>query len=236
MEVIAEEFDFSNIIGISEDQLIQHYQLYLGYISLRKKVLADLQNNNLSNYSYRGLKDGETYSLNGIVLHELYFSNLGQCQVRATDKLLNMIKRDFGSYNNWYDNFFKTASVSRGWTVLAYDFRDESLHNIMQDSHNQGPLWYGCPLLVIDVYEHAYIIDFWIDKKKYLNIIKKNINWKVVNKRFNRLFPYQYSKGGLNRLFFTLSYLEKINYKNDIYDSLNLLFYSFYLYHQESFQ
>lgn len=192
MQLTPERYDFSKVIGISQNQLEQHYQLYLGYISSLAQIMDRLEISIETNYEYRGLKDGETYSLNGIILHELYFANLGQSRVSPTEKLLEMIRRDFGSYSDWFNDFFKVGSISRGWAVLAYNLRDERLHNIMQNTHNQGLVWYGKPLLVLDIYEHAYMIDFGINRKKYLEIFEKNINWKIVNERFNQLFPYKY--------------------------------------------
>lgn len=190
MSVDPIDFDFDNVKGISRNQLNQHYQLYLGYIELLESVMGTLENEEQTSYEYRGLKNGETYSLNGIVLHELYFSNLGQSQVKPNSQLVELIERDFGSYNCWLDDFIRTGKVARGWTVLAYDYRDERLHNIMQDAHNVGSVWNSWPLLVLDVYEHAYMIDFGIDRDKYLDIFKQNIKWSVVNQRFYELFPY----------------------------------------------
>ena len=180
--VTPQEFDFYNIRGISKNQLQQHYQLYLGYIDLLAEVISTLEEEQ-SNYEYRGLKDGETYALNGIKLHELYFTNLGQTNSKPSSKLLKLIKRDFGSYQHWLNDFIRTGKVARGWAVLAFDYRDHRLHNIMQDTHNQGSLWVAKPLLVLDVYEHAYMIDFGINKAKYLKIFQDNINWSVVNDR-----------------------------------------------------
>ncbi len=187
MGVRPKRFNFSDVIGISRNQLEQHYQLYLGYIRLLENVLSTLENEDQTNYEYRGLKEGETYALDGIVLHELYFSNLGQSIVEPDNKLLNLINRDFGSYERWLDNFLRTGDVARGWSILAYHYRDRRLHNIMQDAHNVGAVWDAAPLLVLDVYEHAYMIDFGIDKDRYLQIFRRNIDWSVVNERFNKI-------------------------------------------------
>ena len=190
MEVIPKNFDFQNIIGISENQLNQHYQLYLGYISSLNKIIDLLKNENLSSYEYRGLKNSETYSLNGIILHELYFSNLKNTNSNPDHKLETLIRRDFGNFNDWIKDFIKCGANGRGWAILAYNYRDQRLHNIMQDTHNYGSVWESEPLLVLDVYEHAYMIDFGINKDKYLNIFRKNINWQIVNRRLNNIFPY----------------------------------------------
>lgn len=192
MAVIPKKFSFAEVKGITENQLTQHYQLYLGYIALLGNVMNSLLSKELTAYEYRGLKDGESYSLDGIVLHELYFSNLGQSPIEPACQLLELIKRDFGSYKAWLNDFIRTGKVARGWAVLAYAYRDNRLHNFMQDAHNVGVVWQAWPLLVLDVYEHAYMIDFGIDKEKYLEVFKQNINWSVVNKRFYELSPFSW--------------------------------------------
>ena len=101
-----------------------------------------------------------------------------------------LIKRDFGNFNDWIKDFIKCGANGRGWAILSYNYRDQRLQNIMQDTHNHGSVWESEPLLVLDVYEHAYMIDFGINKDKYLNIFRKNINWQIVNRRLNNIFPY----------------------------------------------
>lgn len=189
MTIGAKKFNFDDVKGISEKQLNQHYQLYLGYINSLDNIMTTLSTEQQNNYEYRGLKEGESYSLNGVILHELYFSNLGQTPVKPARELIWLINRNFGNYHNWLNDFLYTAKVARGWAILAYDYRDESLHNIMQDAHNVGVVWQAWPLLVLDVYEHAYMIDFGINKEKYLEIFKQNIDWTVINKRFYNLSP-----------------------------------------------
>lgn len=190
MKIQSRRFNFDDIVGLSRNQLRQHYQLYLGYIRLRDEILVNLENPGLSSYEYRGLKNGETYALNGIILHELYFANLGQSTEEPSRRLLYLINRDFGSYENWLADFIRTGKVGRGWSVLAYDYRDDMLHNIMQDAHNEGPVWDAQPLLVLDVYEHAYMIDFGIDKDRYLEVFQENIDWSEVNDRFGDVNIY----------------------------------------------
>lgn len=188
MPVNPKKFNFDDIRGLSKKQLSQHYQLYLGYIKLLDTVMTNLSTKHQSSYEYRGLKEGETYSLNGIVLHELYFSNLGQTTIKPDRRLIQLLNRDFGSYDDWLTDFIRTGKAARGWAVLGYDYRDNRLHNIMQDTHNLGSVWHAWPLLVLDVYEHAYMIDYGINKEKYLAVFKQNIDWSVVNLRFHESY------------------------------------------------
>ncbi len=80
-----------------------------------------------------------------------------------------------------------TGMAARGWTVLAYDTRDNGLHNILLDAHNVGVISSWTPLLVLDVYEHAYYIDFGTAKKAYIDAFIKNIDWQVVNTRYQAI-------------------------------------------------
>ncbi|MGM0411026.1 MAG: superoxide dismutase [Bacillota bacterium] len=191
MNIIAKKYDFSKVKGISDKQLNLHYQLYLNYINSFNKIMEILSTDNQNNFEFRGLQESKSYSINGIILHELYFENLGISNKNdINNKLFRLIEITFGSFENWYSNFIKVALNSRGWAVLAYNYRNQRLHNIMQDSHNTYLFWNSKPLLVLDIYEHAYMIDFDINKSKYLNIFLNNIDWKIVNKRFSKIFTY----------------------------------------------
>lgn len=189
MNIIAKKYDFSKVKGISNKQLNLHYQLYLNYIDSFNKIMEILSNNNQNSFEFRRLQESKSYSINGIILHELYFENLGVSNENdINNNLFRLIEITFGSFENWYSNFIKVALNSRGWAILTYNYRDQSLHNIMQDSHNTYLFWNSEPLLVLDIYEHAYMIDFDINKTKYLNIFSKNIDWNIVNKRFSKIF------------------------------------------------
>src|SRR5690554_3315558 len=104
MSISPRRFNFSDVKGISRDQLQQHYQLYLGYIRSQENILSILEREKPGNNQYRGLKEGETYSLDGIILHELYFRNLGQSSMRPDGRLLELMERDFGSYSEWIND------------------------------------------------------------------------------------------------------------------------------------
>jgi len=89
----------------------------------------------------------------------------------------------------------------RGWAVLTIDLLDNKLHIIGSDSHDTGTVWLSCPILIMDVYEHAYFMDFGTDRKKYISAFIENINWNVLNERFekyvspmsnNRYYPYTF--------------------------------------------
>ena len=187
-KIKAKKYNLSLVKGLSDSQLKQHYELYLGYvrkineIRSKLKTLDDIEGN--TTYSpFRGLKKGETYAINGVKLHELYFENIVAGTGIPTGRIIRLIEHDFGSYSEWEKRFRETGKSARGWTVLSYDYRDNRLHNYLLDAHDEGNVERTWPLLILDVYEHAYMIDFGIDREKYLNVFFNTINWDVVNKR-----------------------------------------------------
>lgn len=185
------KYNFNTVEGMTMNQLQQHYKLYEGYVNKLKEINKELMMRNSytnpsATYSkLRSLKKGETYSLDGIILHELYFGNITGNKGKSSGKILDYINRDFGSYNNFVQMFTDVGLSMRGWVVLIQGDNGR-LAIIGQDSHDDGSVWYGKPVLVMDVYEHAYMIDFGIDRKKYIKVFFDNINWQVVNKRLTK--------------------------------------------------
>jgi Fe-Mn family superoxide dismutase len=181
-------FNFNTVEGMTKKQLDEHYALYVGYTNKFREInnllkqRISYQNPSSTFSRLRSLKKGESYSLNGIILHELYFANITGKKGKVSGKILDLINRDFGSYNNFVEMFTNTGLSMRGWVVLILGDNGR-LRIIGQDSHDDGNVYNGKPILVMDVYEHAYMIDFGIDRKKYIDTFFKNINWDVVNKR-----------------------------------------------------
>lgn len=196
--VKAKTFDFSTIKGMTSNQLEQHYKLYAGYVKKINEIWNtsnDANNFTDSNTTYskmRSLKLGETFALNGVKLHELYFENICGNSKTPQGNILNLINQSYGSYDNFI-KYFKNVGLSmRGWTIAAIDPLDNKIHIFGADAHDVGAVWLSYPLLVMDVYEHAYMIDFGIDRSKYINIFVDNINWGVVNERlgfYNKMKP-----------------------------------------------
>ncbi len=193
MELKAKELIISELEGFSQRQLSEHHGiLYKGYVnkvneirSLLQSVEYDKANQSFSDL--RAMKIEETFALNGAKLHEAYFENLGGSGAEADGEILTMINRDFGSYNAWETDFKATGMAVRGWVVLAYDKESGTLHNFGSDSHNLGAIWNSVPILVMDVYEHAYMIDYGVKRPPYIDAFMKNINWQVVNSRLAKL-------------------------------------------------
>lgn len=185
-------YNLSSVRDISLNQIQQHYELYKRYVtqfnemnSMTRKASA-YPSPNTTNIPMRSLKKGETYALDGVKLHELYFENMTNSGGAPSNEMNRIINRDFISYENFI-NYIRNAALSmRGWVVVAMDPLTEELLIIGQDAHDDGPIWLAYPLLVLDVYEHAYMIDFGIDRNAYITAFLKNINWNIVNDRLRR--------------------------------------------------
>lgn len=185
------EFEYSqDITVINREQFEAHMRLYEGYINKMNEIdqllleNGDLDKANATYSKYRGIKRGETYALNGVILHELYFENIGNGQKQPDEILQRYMIRDFGGFEEWKKHFVATAKASRGWVVLAYDWRSYRFRNISLDAHDLGNIALSTPILVLDMYEHAYFLQYADKKDVYINNFMKNIDWTVVCKRF----------------------------------------------------
>jgi Fe-Mn family superoxide dismutase len=131
-----------------------------------------------------GLKREELVALNSTLLHELYFASLGGGG-KPTDAMAHALARDFGSVDRWRAEFVAMASGlsgGSGWVVLVYVPRDGRLINQYASDHSMG-IASGVPILALDMYEHAYHIDFGANSKAYIDAFMRNVDWKTVQVR-----------------------------------------------------
>lgn len=179
------------ITVVNQEQYEAHIRLYEGYVTninkvddaLSKDAERDQANTTFS--FYRECKRGETFALNGVILHELYFENIGGTIDEAAQGTVEQIEIDFGSMQNWQEDFIATAKASRGWAILCYDQRSRKLRNISLDAHDLGNIAYSAPILVLDMYEHAYFLQYADKKADYINNFMANIEWNVVEGRIS---------------------------------------------------
>ncbi|WP_026887624.1 superoxide dismutase [Clostridium beijerinckii] len=185
-----QSFDFKSINGISTEQLDEHYKLYKGYVNKLNEIwnipyIPDNYTDNNATYSkMRSLKLGETYALDGVKLHQLYFRNMTGGNNTPSGPVFNSILSQFSSYDNFISYITNVGLSMRGWAVLSIDSIDNNFHIIGSDLHDTGAVWLSYPILVMDLYEHAYFMDFGTDKGKYISTFIKNINWNILNNRF----------------------------------------------------
>ncbi len=194
MEFVKVNFEYSNdVTVINEAQFDVHMRLYEGYIKKMNEIDGLLKGDSgyadaNSTYSkYRGIKRGETFALNGVVLHEYYFENIGSKNNTPDDFVKEYIGKGFTDFDNWSKQFIATAKASRGWVVLCYDVRSNGLRNCSMDAHDVGMFALSIPLLVLDMYEHAYFLQYADNKVEYINNFMKNIDWDVVKNRITSM-------------------------------------------------
>ncbi len=175
--------------GISAKTLeIHHDKLYLGYVAKKNEIQSklkevDLDSANATFSQLRALKADETFAVNAVYLHEYYFGNLGG-DGKPSGALMDRLAQDFGSYEAWEKMFKACGLAARGWAVTAWDTHEERLRIYTADTHNQGGVWGAIPLVILDVFEHAYFIDFGSDRKAYIEAFLQNMNWANANERY----------------------------------------------------
>ena len=172
--------------GISREAVEAHYKLYQGYVNKRNEILGALEGVDLSkaNQVYselRALKVDLSFAIGGIKNHELYFEHLGGSGGDPTGLIGDLIKRDFGSAESWRADLKATGMAGRGWAWTAYDWDEGRLFNYIGDAQNTFPIWNATPLVALDVYEHAYFMDFQTDRGAYIDAFLGNLDWSVVN-------------------------------------------------------
>src|SRR5918996_4878672 len=172
--------------GISRMPAAAHYRLYHGYVAKRNEILerleqVDLDAGNQVYSEVRALKVDLTFAVGGIKNHELYFDHLGGDGGDPTGAAGNLIERDFGSAGKWRDDLKATAMAARGWAWTAYDWDEGRLFNYIGDAQNTFPIWNATPLVALDVYEHAYFLDYRTDRSSYIDAFLANLDWSVVN-------------------------------------------------------
>jgi Fe-Mn family superoxide dismutase len=172
--------------GISRETVEAHYKLYQGYVNKRNEILAALGGVELgsANQVYselRALKVDLTFAIGGIKNHELYFEHLGGHGGDPAGVFGTLVKRDFGSVDTWRTDLKATGLAGRGWAWTAYDWDEGRLFNYIGDAQNTFPVWNATPVVALDVYEHAYFIDFATDRGAYIDAFFNNLDYDVVN-------------------------------------------------------
>jgi Fe-Mn family superoxide dismutase len=172
--------------GISRESVEAHYKLYEGYVNKRNEILTKLDGVDLSSanqvYSeLRALKVDLTFAVGGIKNHEIYFEHLGGDGGDPEGAFGHLVERDFGSIPSWREDLKATGMAGRGWAWTAYDWDEGRLFNYLGDAQNTYPIWNATPLVALDVYEHAYFLDYRTDRSSYIDAFFDNLDWTTVN-------------------------------------------------------
>jgi Fe-Mn family superoxide dismutase len=188
VEIAAREFrpELFELEGISRQTVEAHYRLYQGYVAKRNEILGRLAGVDLAaaNQVYselRVLKLELTFAIGGIKNHELYFEHLGGTGGDPTGRFAELVDRDFGSAAAWKADLKATGLAGRGWAWTAYDWDEARLFNYIGDAQNTFPVWNATPLVGLDVYEHAYFLDFGTDRASYIDAFFNNLDYGVID-------------------------------------------------------
>lgn len=191
-KLIPIELDYKKLEGISQEQIAEHFEvLYKGYVDkvneIRRKLEEEFSNMPNATYDdYRELKLEESFALNAVKLHESYFLGLGGDGV-VPDEIRDIFSKSFGSFENWQEEFRGLGLASRGWAVLYYDLDEKGLYNGLSDWHSHGGVWDTKPILVLDVYEHAYFMDYGTKRQNYIDAYFANLDWQSILERIKKI-------------------------------------------------
>jgi len=181
--------------SLSERLKVSHKALYEAYVTqlseVSAKIDACVKNGTNPNYSeFRSLKQSEAYLLNAVYLHELFFSNCFNPNSELyQDTLAYMrIQQDWGTFDKWMEEFQACASASRaGWAIFGWSTYLKKYINIAVDNH-VGNIPVGfIPVLAVDVWEHAYMADYGLDKDSYVVAMMREIDWDVIEERIQKI-------------------------------------------------
>ena len=187
-----EKKDFKPLLGVSgfSDTLFEnHFKLYEGYVANVNTFAEKLAHAQVGTPEYAEEKRRFGWEWNGMRLHELYFENITKNTDTALSQespLYKKIVSDFGSYEAWESDFKGTGALRGiGWAALYYDRRGKRLFNTWVNEHDVGHLAGAEPVLIMDVFEHAFMLDYGLKRVDYIAAFMKAVNWEAVSERFS---------------------------------------------------
>jgi len=179
--------------GFSDTLLKNHFTLYQGYVTNTNKLLelmtSMVKENKANTPEFAELKRRFGWEFNGMRLHELYFGNMTKT-AKTLDENSNFSKQmnsQFGSYDAW-EKAFKAVGVMRGigWVIAYFDPQEKRIINAWINEHDVGHLVSCIPLLIMDVFEHAFMLDYGLKRADYIEAFFKQIDWDIINKRLGK--------------------------------------------------
>lgn len=183
--------DFTYLLGTEgfSDQLLQnHFTLYEGYVTNTNKLIELLDSKEFSTPEYAELQRRFGWEWNGMRLHELYFGNLQKENAsEPPQNIKEKVEKIYGSVEKWQKNFENLGTMRGiGWVALVHDKESGELFNIWINEHDLGILSETKILLIMDVFEHAFMIDYGVKRPDYIKTFFNHINWNVVSERFTQ--------------------------------------------------
>jgi Fe-Mn family superoxide dismutase len=186
--------DFTHLLGtpgLSDALLKNHFALYEGYVkntnSLVEKLTELTKTDKMASPEYAEIKRRFGWELNGMKLHEIYFGNMTR-EKSALDEgtaLAHRMKDDFGSVAKWQASFRAVGAMRGvGWALCCYDPEEDSLYNLWINEHNVNWPANAEPILLMDVWEHAFMLDYGIKRDGYIGAFMNAVDWDVAVRRF----------------------------------------------------
>jgi len=189
-EAIPEKVYSTERVGISRATHDNHLTLWKGYANKTneiRKALAELDTDPAkANQIYspmRALKVNYAFAYGGYINHNVYFETIGGQGGPAVGNVAGLINDAYGSFDAWVADWKSTGMAGRGWAFLGYDLAEERVFNYIGDSQDTFPAWNHKVLLAMDVYEHAYYLDFQTARLKYIDAFLQVIDWQAVDGR-----------------------------------------------------
>lgn len=184
-----EKKDFSHLIGtpgFSEALLTDHFKLYEGYVKNTNTLLEKMAHIDMTTPEGAEIRRRFGWEWNGMRLHELYFGNLAKesAPLVENSSLYERLTQEYGSYDTWEQDF-RTAGSTRGigWVILSEDSENGGLLNTWVNEHDGGHLAGATPILVMDVFEHAFLRDYGLARADYIDAFIGAIDWKAAESR-----------------------------------------------------
>jgi Fe-Mn family superoxide dismutase len=187
-EALPEKLYTTERVGISKATHDNHLTLWKGYANKTNEIRNALAEGKAegANQIYsqmRALKVNYAFAYGGYVNHSVYFNTIGGQGGPAKGSVAKLINEAYGSFESWAEDWKATGMAGRGWAFLAYDNEEQRVFNYIGDSQDTWPTWNNTLLLAMDVYEHAYYLDFQTARPKYIEAYMQVIDWDAVNAR-----------------------------------------------------
>jgi Fe-Mn family superoxide dismutase len=178
--------------GISRKTVDEHLKLYHGYVAKTNEILDKLSKVDLSTANQvfsdvRSLKVELSFAVGGMRNHEIYFSHLKKGAGSPPRDLMRQIEKDWGSYDNYLKDLKASGLAGRGWAWTAWWPEAQRLINWVGDSQNTYLGWNLQPIVALDVYEHAYLLDFGVNRGAYIDTFIRNMDWEVIAENYDRI-------------------------------------------------
>lgn len=192
MEYIPKKFNsILGFEGLSDELLTNHFSLYEAYVANTNKLITEMgllrAEGKEATPQGAEMRRRFGWEWNGMRLHELYFSNMTKevSRLAKNTSLYKSVKKQFGSWESWEKDFRATGSIRGiGWACLVHDPQKKIMFNTWINEHDGGHLAGGNIVLIMDVFEHAFVLDYGMKRLEYIDAFMKGINWSEVESRF----------------------------------------------------